>query len=116
MQSWQCGRIRLEILAGKPRFSETILFLVLIKKFDWTVVPPAISLTRWISAQYLAGSIMKVVGFLLMLAGWFVVLAALEMLGAAIPRASFVVVGFAIEVLGLALVFRANLTPPEVEP
>ena len=58
---------------------------------------------------------MKVVGFLLMLAGWFLVLAALEMLSAVTPRALFVLAGFAIEVLGLALVFRANLVRPEVE-
>jgi len=59
---------------------------------------------------------MKLVGFLLMLAGWFLVLAALEMLGTPVPRALFVLAGFAVEVLGLALVFRANLAPPEVEP
>ena len=58
---------------------------------------------------------MKPVGFLLMLTGWLLVLAALEMLGAAVPRTLFVVAGFAIEVLGLALVFRANLVEPEVE-
>ena len=51
-----------------------------------------------------------------MLAGWFLVLAALEMLGAATPRTLFVLAGFAVEVLGLALVFRANLATPEVEP
>ncbi len=51
-----------------------------------------------------------------MLAGWFLVLAALEMLGAATPRAMFVLAGLAVEVLGLALVFRANLATPEVEP
>lgn len=59
---------------------------------------------------------MKSVGFLLMLAGWVIVLAALEMLGAATPRALFVLAGLAVEVLGLALVFRANLTQPEAEP
>ena len=59
---------------------------------------------------------MRLVGFLLMLAGWFLVLAALEMLGAATPRALFVLAGLAVEVLGLALVFRANLATPEVEP
>jgi len=47
------------------------------------------------------------------LAGWFVVLASLEMLKAATPRALFVLAGFAIEVLGLALVFRASI--PELE-
>jgi len=59
---------------------------------------------------------MKFVGFLLMLAGWFLVLAALEMLSAPTPRALFVLAGFAVEVLGLVLVFRANLAQPEVEP
>ncbi|HVO78849.1 MAG TPA: hypothetical protein VMT39_02420 [Candidatus Bathyarchaeia archaeon] len=59
---------------------------------------------------------MKVVGFLLLLAGWFLVLAALEMLGAPTPRALFVIAGFAIEVLGLALIFRANFVQEEVGP
>ena len=59
---------------------------------------------------------MKFVGFLLMLAGWLLVLAALEMLNAATARALFVLAGIAIEVLGLALVFRANLPQPEAEP
>jgi hypothetical protein len=59
---------------------------------------------------------MKLVGFLLMLAGWFLVLTALEMLSAATPRALFVLAGIAVEALGLALVFRANLARPEVEP
>jgi hypothetical protein len=58
---------------------------------------------------------MKLVGFLLLLAGWFLVLAALEMLRAPTPRALFVLAGFAIEVLGLALVFRANIPQPEGE-
>jgi len=58
---------------------------------------------------------MKPVGFLLLLAGWFLVLAALEMLGAPNPRALFVLAGFAIELLGLALVFRANVPEPEGE-
>jgi hypothetical protein len=58
---------------------------------------------------------MKHVGFLLLLAGWFLVLAALEMLSAPIPRALFVLAGFAIELLGLALVFRANIPDPEAQ-
>ena len=52
---------------------------------------------------------MKPIGFLLLLAGWFLVLAALEMLKATAPLAIFELAGVAIEVLGLALVFRANL-------
>lgn len=58
---------------------------------------------------------MKLVGFLLMLAGWVIVLAALEMLRAAIPRALFVVAGLGVEVLGLALAFRAFAMLPEAE-
>jgi len=59
---------------------------------------------------------MKVVGFLLLLAGWFLVLAALEMLRAPGTLAAFVIAGVAIEVLGLGLVFRAHLAHGEVEP
>jgi hypothetical protein len=58
---------------------------------------------------------MKFVGFVLMLAGWIIVLSALEMLGSATPRAVFVLAGFAVEVLGLALAFRAHAEQPEVE-
>jgi len=59
--------------------------------------------------------LMKVVGFLLLLAGWLLVLAALEMLAAATPRALFVIAGFAVEVLGLVIVFRSHLAVAEVE-
>jgi hypothetical protein len=58
---------------------------------------------------------MRLIGFLLLLAGWFLVLAALEMLNAATSRAIFVLAGMAIEILGLVLVFRANLIQTEVE-
>jgi len=50
-----------------------------------------------------------------LLAGWFLVLAALEMLSASTPRVLFVIAGFAIEVLGLALVFRAYIPEPGEE-
>ena len=58
---------------------------------------------------------MKLVGFLLLLAGWFLVLTALEMLSAPMPCVLFVIAGFAIEVLGLALVFRASIPEPKEE-
>ena len=58
---------------------------------------------------------MRPIGFLLLLAGWFLGLAALEMLNAATSRAIFVLAGMAIEILGLMLVFRANLIQTEVE-
>jgi len=50
-----------------------------------------------------------------MLAGWVIVLSALEMLGSATPRTAFVLAGFAVEVLGMALAFRAHAVQPEVE-
>jgi len=52
---------------------------------------------------------MRLVGFLLLLAGWVLVLAAVVLLGAAPPRAAFVLAGTAVEALGLALVFRSHL-------
>ena len=58
---------------------------------------------------------MKAVGFLLLLAGWFLVLAALDMLRSPGALAGFVIVGFAIEMLGLALVFRSNIAQSEEE-
>jgi len=51
---------------------------------------------------------MKLLGFLLLLSGWGIVVAALALLhGAGVP--GFVIAGFAIEVLGLVLVLRAHL-------
>jgi hypothetical protein len=54
---------------------------------------------------------MKPMGFLLLLAGWALVLAALVMLAAPAPRAAFVFGGVGVEALGLALVFRSHLVP-----
>jgi hypothetical protein len=54
---------------------------------------------------------MKIAGFLLLLAGWALVLAALCLLPRAIPRDSFVAAGMAVEGFGLVLAVRAHLTP-----
>jgi hypothetical protein len=54
---------------------------------------------------------MKVAGFLLLLAGWALVLAAIVLLGAAGPRGLFLLAGLGVEVLGLVLVARSHLTP-----
>lgn len=56
---------------------------------------------------------MKVAGFLLLLAGWGLVLTALAMLAKSGPRAAFVLAGLAVEVLGVVLAARAHLTPKE---
>lgn len=55
---------------------------------------------------------MKPFGFLLLLAGWLIVLTAIALLPGAAARAAFVLSGVAIEILGLALVVRAHLLSP----
>jgi hypothetical protein len=52
---------------------------------------------------------MKAAGFMLLLAGWGIVLAALLLLAAAGAQAIFVFAGVAVEALGLTLVIRAHL-------
>lgn len=52
---------------------------------------------------------MKIFGFLLLLAGWGLVLASLALLTASVPRAAFVLAGLGVEIVGLALVMRAHL-------
>ncbi|MGA3292494.1 MAG: hypothetical protein ABSE45_00785 [Candidatus Acidiferrales bacterium] len=54
---------------------------------------------------------MKILGFLLLLAGWGIVLAAVVLLMAEAPRAAFVLAGTGVEALGLALVIRAHPAP-----
>jgi hypothetical protein len=56
---------------------------------------------------------MKLAGFLLLIAGWLIVVTALAILGATHARAGFVLAGVAVEVLGLALVFRAHVPARE---
>ena len=58
---------------------------------------------------------MKVLGFLLLLAGWFLVLAAIVLFAAPPLRTAFVLAGIAVEVLGLILAFRSHLNPREEE-
>jgi len=54
---------------------------------------------------------LKLLGFLLSLAGWGLVLAAVALLGAAGPRAAFVLAGIGVEIVGFVLVVRAHLHP-----
>ncbi len=56
---------------------------------------------------------MKVVGFLMLAAGWFLALAAIVLFAATPLRAAFVLAGIAVEGLGLTLAFRAHLIPRE---
>jgi len=56
---------------------------------------------------------MRFVGFLLLVAGWFLVLAAIVLLGSSGLRGAFVFAGMAIEGLGLVLVFKSHSIPRE---
>jgi uncharacterized membrane protein YccC len=51
---------------------------------------------------------MRLFGFLLLLAGWGIVLTALALLAAETPRALFVLAGLGVEIVGLVLVIRAH--------
>jgi hypothetical protein len=51
---------------------------------------------------------MKMAGFLLLLSGWLLVLAAVMLLAATASRLCFVLAGVGVEILGLVLVFRAH--------
>jgi len=53
---------------------------------------------------------MKLTGFLFLLAGWLIVLAAVALLAPALPRSAFVLAGLGVEVLGLIFVVRSHLT------
>ena len=52
---------------------------------------------------------MKIAGFLLLVAGWLLVLSAVVLLPPGAPQAVFTLAGIAVEVLALAIVFRAHL-------
>lgn len=51
---------------------------------------------------------MKILGFLLLLAGWAIVIAAVALLVVEAPRAAFVLAGIGVEIVGLVLVIRAH--------
>ncbi len=55
------------------------------------------------------GFCMKLVGFLLLLAGWWIVLTAVSLLASPLSRKLFVLAGGGVEVLGLVLVVRSHL-------
>jgi hypothetical protein len=54
---------------------------------------------------------MKVMGFLLLLCGWIIILAALVLLPPSGSQTSFVLVALGVEALGIGFVFRAHLLP-----
>jgi hypothetical protein len=58
---------------------------------------------------------MKLAGFLLLLAGWVIVLTAIALLPAGSVRGAFLGAGIAVEALGLGLVVRAHMPEPPRE-
>jgi hypothetical protein len=55
---------------------------------------------------------MKIAGFLLLTAGWAIVMAAVALLPSPGARVAFVLAGVAVELFGLALAVRAHLALP----
>jgi len=54
---------------------------------------------------------MKLAGFLLLLAGWAIVLSAVVLLASPPQRAGIALAGIGIEALGLVLAVRSHLAP-----
>jgi hypothetical protein len=52
---------------------------------------------------------MKLAAFLLLVAGWAIVIFAVALLPSAGPRVAFVLAGVAVELLGLGLAVRSHL-------
>ena len=89
-----------------------IRLLSTIEKNDWTVSVASTTLKVEFAAEPGARSgvyRMKLAGFLLLLAGWGIVLTAVALLASALPRTCFVLAGMGVEMLGLILVVRSHL-------
>jgi hypothetical protein len=56
---------------------------------------------------------MRVLSLLLLLAGWFLVLASIVLLNSLPSRAGFIFAGIAVEALGLIFMFRSHAIPRE---
>jgi hypothetical protein len=54
---------------------------------------------------------MRLAGFLLLLAGWGIVLSAVVLLKSPVARSAFAISGVGVEVMGLALVIRSHMVP-----
>lgn len=77
---------------------------------DWRPLQAGATLTP---ACAIFGALsMKRLGFVLLLAGWLIVLAAIVLLPSAAVRAAFAISGIAVEILGFALVAQAHLSSP----
>ena len=52
---------------------------------------------------------MKLAGFVLLMSGWGLVLAALALLNTPVSRTAFVLAGIGVQVIGLVLVIRSHM-------
>ena len=52
---------------------------------------------------------MKIAGFLMLVAGWVIVLASMPLLTSVQSRTIFVLAGLAVEIVGVVLVVRSHL-------
>ena len=52
---------------------------------------------------------MKLTGFLMLFAGWGIVLASMSLLASVKPRTTFVLAGVGVEVIGLVLLARSHV-------
>lgn len=57
---------------------------------------------------------MKILGFVLLLAGWGIVLSALALLPTMATRGTFVAAAIGVEILGLVLVVRSHPKPKDL--
>ena len=53
---------------------------------------------------------MKIAGFLLLVSGWLIVVAAIAVLASVSARTAFVIAGCGVELLGIALILRWHLS------
>ena len=53
---------------------------------------------------------MRIAGFLLLLAGWVIVMSAVALLPAGAPRGGFSAAGVAVQALGLVLALRSHVS------
>ena len=58
--------------------------------------------------MYPEPGVMRIAGFLLLLAGWGIVLSAIALFRSPSPITAFVMAGTGVEVLGLVLVIRSH--------
>jgi hypothetical protein len=54
---------------------------------------------------------MRLAGFLLLLAGWGIVLSAVALLKSPAARSAFVIAGVGVEAMGMALAIRSHIVP-----